>query len=239
MFSGIVQSTKPISAITMGSDAGSIQVNMGEDLTRGLCEGASVAIDGVCLTATSINQGHVTFDVIWSTLTRTILPHYAIGRLVNVERSLTMNSENGGHEVSGHVDCTATVISKLTSTGNTCITFSAPSEKMRYLFPLGFISINGVSLTLSEVTKNERSFSVWLIPETLRRTNLDALTIGDHVNLEFHKGTQVMVDTINEAIERVVTQAIRDGSLSVDQLPTFLKNAQPLLDGGLARVRTN
>jgi riboflavin synthase len=146
--------------------------------------------------------------------------------MVNVERSLAIGAENGGHDVSGHVDCTATIVNRISTGSNTCITFEVPADKIKYIFSLGFIAINGVSLTISDVDKEKSTFSVWLIPETLRRTNLEQLELRDFVNLEFHKGTQVVVDTINDAVERVLTHAIRNGQLLPEHVPALL-NAVP------------
>lgn len=199
MFSGIVQAACSIVSLDRTETSATLVVDLGAALCENLAMGASVAVDGVCLTVVELRGTHAVFNVILGTLQRSILPFYCVGQLVNIERSLKQGDEIGGHEVSGHVDCRGTVQSITTEHDNTCLTIALEPEWRRYIFPRGFVAINGVSLTVSD--KTDDAFSIWLIPETLRRTNLSALKAGDVVNVEIHRATQVMVDIIYAAVQ--------------------------------------
>ena len=210
MFTGIVRGLCPIVGLS-GDAAGSflrLRIELPEELRAGLQIGDSVAVDGVCLTVTEIEAGKVSYDVISSTLSRTILGDYKVGCLVNIERSLVQGAEIGGHEVSGHVDTTAIVESVERLAENLCIFFRVPTSFGRYLFPRGFVAINGVSLTISECLEGGTLFSVWLIPETVRVTNLGSLVVGDRVNIEIHRGVQVVVDTLERSVKSFLQDLI-------------------------------
>ena len=231
MFTGIVHSQREVIGIDLDRECGTIQIRLDGGLTERLEIGASVAINGVCLTASAIDGDLVSFDVIQSTIQKTNLLEVAGGDFVNVERSYVQGDEIGGHEVSGHVDTTARVVAIEAVRGNVHQTFALPPFWMRYIFLQGFIAINGASLTVSEVDKKEHCFSVWLIPETLRRTNLNKVSIGDYVNIEVHKGVQVVVDTVGDAVERVITQAIENERLSGELVRDLLGTTGNLLQG--------
>ncbi|MEK7122585.1 MAG: riboflavin synthase subunit alpha [Patescibacteria group bacterium] len=233
MFTGIVHSKKEIVAVDMDRDYGTIRVRLKSDLIAGLEQGASVAIDGVCLTVSSISEDTATFDVIKSTIQKTNLITKRPGDFVNVERSYRQGDEVGGHEVSGHVDCTANVLSIERLQGNVRQAFSLSPFWMKYLFLEGFIALNGVSLTVAEINKEEGWFAVWLIPETLRRTNLELLKVGDRVNVEVHKGIQVVVDTVGEAVERTINKAIQEGRLTDSLLRDLSQITNRHLHGAL------
>jgi len=230
VFSGIVHSVRPIVDINMGTTFGTIAIDLGNELAKGLVIGASVSVDGVCLTVTAIDNVIAHFDVIVSTLERTNLGNVALSRLVNIERSLSTNAEIGGHEVSGHVDFTGTLVRIEATDSNRCLHFKAPEFWMRYLFPHGFVAINGVSLTISDIRRESCEFTVWLIPETLRRTNLQMLQHNDTVNIEVHRGVQVVVDTIEATVEKLLRHALKSGELDAQQL-TFLQKSMLRLPG--------
>ena len=164
--------------------------------------GASIALNGVCLTVTSFDEGAATatFDIIEETLRRTNLATCQEGDAVNFERAARVGDEIGGHTVSGHVGATAEVVSKDTTANNTRMEFRVGSEWVKYILPKGFVAVDGCSLTVGEVT--EDSFSVYLIPETLRATCFGARAVGDAVNVEVDPQTQAIVDTV----ERVLAQ---------------------------------
>ena len=215
MFTGIVRGLCPVVARdAVGEDFARLTVRQPGELARALQIGDSVAIDGVCLTATAIDGEQVSYDVISSTLSRTVIGEYAVGRLVNIERSLKAGDEIGGHEVSGHVDTTAVVERAETTPNNLCLTFRVPPAFGRYLFPRGFVAVNGVSLTVSDCLEGGALFSVWLIPETIRVTNLGGLRPGQRVNIEVHRGTQVIVDALEAAVQRVLREALNDPNVS-------------------------
>jgi len=202
MFTGIVRGLCPIVRFEPHGTFCRLAVAQPGEMSHALQPGDSVAIDGICLTVTEVTGDAVAYDVIQSTLARTVVGEYALGRLVNVERSMKADGEIGGHEVSGHVDTTA-VVERIESTpGNCCIFFRLPTAFGKYLFPRGFIAINGVSLTVSDCLDGGSLFSVWLIPETLRRTNLGNLVVGQRVNIEVQREVQVLVDTLEASVHR-------------------------------------
>lgn len=212
MFTGIVNGTCQIKALNFErGEFGRLTVEAEEFLMRDLHLGDSVAVDGVCLTASQISERGVDFDVIKSTIRRSIIINYIPGSKVNIERSLRVGAEIGGHEVSGHVDLQATVERIEATPGNRCLFFRIPLNMGRYIFPCGFIAINGVSLTVSDCLEGGSLFSVWLIPETLRVTNLGELAVGHRANLEIHRGIQVLVDTLEASVKRFLEDFVANG----------------------------
>ena len=216
MFTGIVHSTGSIVVNEGSANTRRLAVKANAVFFKDLELGASVAIDGVCLTVTDIHDDTMYFDVIASTLAHTALLNTVEGQHVNLERSLTQNSEFGGHDVSGHVDATGLVETINNENGNYRIAFKVGLPLIRYIFSKGFIAINGVSLTVGEIDRSLGIFSVWLIPETLRRTNLSMLKINDSVNIELHKGTQVIVDTISWLLNSAIDEGRLSKSNSID-----------------------
>ena len=196
MYTGIVQASCAIARVEDRPGQRTLTVAIPEHLRHGLETGASVGLDGVCLTVTSIRDGAVNFDTIQETNERTTLGAVESGHRVNVERSAAADAEIGGHEISGHVDGTVEIVGVERPEGNCILTFRAPDDYIRYIFTKGFIALNGCSLTVVDVDRGARTFSVHLIPETLRVTTFDAKTIGDRVNFEIERRTQVIVDTV-------------------------------------------
>lgn len=199
MFTGIVQSQAEV--ISAEQQNNLLRLNVAVDLTLldGLETGASVANNGVCLTVVefkSIDEkyGLISFDVIDETLKVSNLANINIGDSINIERSLKIGDELGGHIVSGHVHCMAQIQSIIKDSENCTITFSFDEKWHKYILPKGFITINGISLTVGKVTRN--TFSVHLIPETLTRTNLGTLKVTDNVNIEFDQQTITIVETL-------------------------------------------
>jgi len=186
MFTGIVQGTGNVqsvsgeSILTIG-----IQIPSTEDLEIG----GSVAIDGVCLTATSVGDT-VTFDIIPETLERTTLGSLACGSNVNVERALKFGDELGGHLLSGHIMGKAEIVSVV----NEDYTIQCSSEMSEFIQEKGFIAVDGISLTVGK-TDGEGCFDVHIIPETLRLTTLGSKSTGDYVNIEIDAMTQAVVET--------------------------------------------
>lgn len=198
MFTGIVQSQAEI--ISTDVNQGLMRLIIQGDL--GLIEqlqiGASIAINGCCLTAVEFFQQQqssiVHFDVIDETLRLTNLGHLSVGDKVNVERSLKVGDELGGHMVSGHIHTTAYLHHVEQTSTNCKLTFTLPKQWRNYVLPKGFITLNGTSLTVGDVV--DEQFTVHLIPETLARTNLSALTVGAQVNIECDQQTITIVNTI-------------------------------------------
>ncbi|MGC6377387.1 riboflavin synthase subunit alpha [Bisgaard Taxon 45] len=195
MFTGIVQGTAKIVSIQDKANFRTQIVKMPQEMLKGLEIGASVANNGVCLTVTDINQDCVSFDLMAETLRITNLGELQPGDWVNIERAMQMGSEIGGHILSGHVYCTASVKQIFSSENNRQIWFELPDmATMKYILPKGFIAIDGISLTIGEV--KGQTFCVNLIPETLNRTLIGTREIGDNVNIEIDPQTQAIVDTV-------------------------------------------
>ncbi len=161
--------------------------------------GASVSIDGVCQTVVRIDGENVWFDAIEETLQKTTLGSIEVGDLVNIERSAKIGDEIGGHLLSGHIYGTAT----LAQIDGNIFTFTCPQKWLKYLFPKGFVALNGASLTVVDVGISH--FTVHLIPETLKRTTFGQKKIGDRVNVEFDSLTQAAVETVERLINPLDT----------------------------------
>jgi riboflavin synthase len=202
MYTGIVQEQLPILSIEKENGLSTFSVDFPDYLLDQLETGASVAINGVCFTVTSIKNSVVTFDAIRETLELSNIKYLEVGTMVNVERSAKQDAEVGGHVLSGHVIDTASV-SDVESTENNCrMTFSGNGSWLKYVFNKGFLAINGASLTVADLDRETATFSINLIPETLKRTNFSLLEKGDEVNIEIESQTQVIVDTV----ERVMAE---------------------------------
>lgn len=195
MFTGIVQGTAQIKAITEAANFRTHVVEMPQEMLKGLQIGASVAHNGVCLTVTEIRDNLVSFDLMQETLKITNLGELKAGDFVNIERAMQMGTEIGGHILSGHVYCTADIVERLPSENNLQIWFQLPNQDtMKYVLTKGFIAVDGISLTIGEV--REQRFCVNLIPETIHRTLIGKKTVGEKVNIEIDPQTQAIVDTV-------------------------------------------
>lgn len=196
MFTGIVSASRPITRIEDQEGLRRLVVDLGEELAAGLERGASVAIDGVCLTATQMEGGEVAFDVMGETLAKTTLGGLAEGDAVHIERAARFGDEIGGHLLSGHVQGVAEVTSIERPENNFVLTLRAPGDLIDYIFPKGYVALAGASLTVVEVDREARTFNVWLIPETLRVTTFGERTPGEGINLEVDPQTVAVVETV-------------------------------------------
>ncbi|MDQ7990296.1 MAG: riboflavin synthase subunit alpha [Candidatus Dactylopiibacterium sp.] len=201
MFTGIVKGRASVRTVTRRAGLYTLDLAFPPGFDEGLETGASVAVNGVCLTVTEPGAGHATFDVMQESLARTNLAAIEAGDEVNVERAARDGAEIGGHPLSGHVDCTARIVSIETPENNKVMRFALAPEWARYVFAKGYIAINGCSLTVSDMDRASHSFAVWFIPETLRMTTFDRLVPGDLVNIEIERATQVTVDTLRGYLE--------------------------------------
>ncbi len=201
MFTGIVQGTAEIVDVKNKNGIRTFVIDFNEGFCTELEIGASVAIDGVCLTVTEILSAvRVKFDVMLQSLLITTLSEYEVGTFVNAERAAKDGAEIGGHPLSGHVDFNVDIIDVKQIEDNYCIRLSLPTAWKKYVFPKGYIALNGASLTVAEVNKIEEWFEVWLIPETRRMTVFEAKGAGDSINVEIERGTQVVVDTVRDTL---------------------------------------
>lgn len=196
MYTGIVAGAFPLVEVIEKPGLHTLVICLPPELLQDLALGASVGMDGVCLTVTHIDGARVSFDAMQETLQRTTLGKLRAGDRVNIERSAKGQVEIGGHIVSGHVDATATLIAIERPTNNYVMTLQIPPEYTPYVFNKGFIALNGCSLTVSEFDSKRGQFKVWLIPETLQRTTFANKQIGDQINMEVDRQTQVIVDTV-------------------------------------------
>ena len=152
------------------------------------------------MTAVATDAGTVRFDLIRETLETTNLGELRPGSQVNVERSLRVGDELGGHLLSGHVSATVPVIDDRTEPGYRRLTVRVPEFWMRYLGLKGFVALNGASLTIAELDRKASTISVSLIPETLTRTTFGDVRTGDRLNLEVDPQTQAVVDTVRSIL---------------------------------------
>ena len=204
MFTGIVQAVATVAAVTDRPGLRSFTLAFPPGFCRDLEIGASVACDGTCLTVTSRpDEDTATFDVMQQSLHLTTLGGFAVGSRLNVERAARDGAEIGGHPLSGHVDFQARLGSVRQPENNHVLRIEVPAPWMRYVFPKGYIAVNGASLTIAEAHREGDAgwFEVWLIPETLRMTTFADKRPGDALNIEIERQTQVVVDTVRATIE--------------------------------------
>ncbi|MEH8021046.1 riboflavin synthase subunit alpha [Rheinheimera metallidurans] len=196
MFTGIVQTTAVITEIRDEVGFRQLRLQPGSAFLQKLNRGASIAINGVCLTVTDFDAllGWVCFDVIEETLRKTNLGQQKVGDNVNFERSLTFGSELGGHIVSGHIQTTALITQIDKSSNNCVIRLKLNPDDMRYILSKGFVAVEGCSLTVGETYSD--GFSLYLIPETLSITTLGQKQVGDSLNIEWDQQTQTIVQTV-------------------------------------------
>jgi len=193
MFTGIIEGTGKLLALRGAGGGVSFDLQGGFDLTDPE-EGESIAVNGVCLTAYNIEGRKFTVDVSPESLSRTTLGTLGVGGTVNMERALRLSDRLGGHIVSGHVDCVASVSDIQVTGAFTIFSFSFPGKFGRYVIEKGSITINGVSLTVNSCTND--TFAVSIIPHTLKITSLGELKRGNKVNIE--------VDIIGKYVEKML-----------------------------------
>ena len=195
VFTGLVQDLGRVTVVDATDDG--VTLGVRTRLAEEIAEGDSVAVNGVCLTATAIAGGEFTADVMHETLRRSSLAGVEAGARVNLELPLRAQDRLGGHVVQGHVDGVGSIRAAEEDGFARVVTVEAPAELLRYVVEKGSIAVDGVSLTVASVT--EDTFAVSLIPETLERTNLGAAAPGTPVNLE--------VDVLAKYVEKLVGAA--------------------------------
>lgn len=200
MYTGIIQACLPVTSVDAVRGLTRFSVTFDPVLLNGLKHGASVSIDGVCLTVSDIRGHDVFFDAMGETLAKTTLSDLETGRRVNVERSAVAGAEIGGHVISGHVHATAKILKVESSANNRVMTVQLPSDLVRYVFDKGFIALDGASLTVVGLNEKTSCFNVWFIPETLSRTTFGFKKAGDLINVEIDQTTRTIVDTIERIL---------------------------------------
>lgn len=198
MYTGIVQGLEKVVEIRKGNGFVTIIVSDQQGFFADVFIGASVAVNGVCLTVTTIDreQQQIHFDISNVTLELTTLKSLKVGDEVNIERSAKVGTENGGHNLYGHIEGTAQV-TQIERRGETLhIDLQIPAGNIKYFFLKGFIGLNGCSLTVNRVDRVKSEISIDLIPETLRLTTWKSVQVGDEVNYEIDQMTRTLVDTL-------------------------------------------
>ena len=199
MFTGIVQGMGRVVHIETVEGVCRLTVDLGPH-AEGLEVGASVANNGTCLTVSDVDDSTVRFDVIAETMQLTNLGSLSVGDPVNIERSLRFGDELGGHVLSGHVSGTATVGEIVADGDNRTMWFDVDESLTPYLLWKGWVAIDGASLTISAVDRGDHRIAVSLIPETLMRTTLGLVGVGDPVNIEIDAHTQAIVHTVRDLL---------------------------------------
>ncbi|MGP4844320.1 riboflavin synthase subunit alpha [Marinobacter sp. 1Y8] len=194
MFTGIVQGKARVDSIISRPGLNTLVIELPAAYTDHVSIGASVAINGTCLTVTRQEGNRLWFDAMQETLNLTTLGDLTDNATVNFERAAHIGDEIGGHLLSGHIHTTAEVVKIERPENNCTLYFKVPQAWMKYVFAKGYIAVNGASLTIGAVTDD--TFNVHLIPETLRMTTFGELKEGDVVNLEIDSQTQTIVDTL-------------------------------------------
>ena len=191
MFTGIIEELGIVTSLIRGSQSGKLTISVSKSFA-GTEAGESIAVNGVCLTATGIRRNFIEFDISAETLKRSGLQDLKIGDKVNLERALLVSGRFGGHLVSGHVDGVGEIRKRVDSGKDFELHISIPSELLHYLVPKGSIALDGVSLTIADMRNALVVVSV--IPHTAETTTLGEKNVGDRVNVE--------VDVLSKYIER-------------------------------------
>ena len=199
MFSGIVQEAGKVIGLVKEKDIYNLSIECSSEFISDLKKGASISVDGVCLTVKDENPEILRFDLVEETIKRTNFQNIKTGDNVNLERSLKMGDEIGGHPVSGHIHGISKVISIDKRDQSWDVKFSVEPFMHDYMLHKGYVAINGCSLTIGEVS-NE-SFMIHLIPETLSITNLFQLEQDSVVNIELDQNTIIIADTVKKYLD--------------------------------------
>jgi len=197
MFTGLIAELGTITAIEKGQTSAIFTISA-PALISEIKLGDSVAVNGVCLTATSITGATFTADVMVQTLSLTSLSQIVVGSPVNVELAAQLNARMGGHLVQGHVDGVATVVGLTPGEKWAQFDITVPEKLTKYIVNQGSICLDGISLTVGEINDANNVVTVWLIPETLERTNLASKQPGDLINVE--------VDVLAKYVERLLSK---------------------------------
>ena len=196
MFTGLIQAVGRVSAIDRQESSAKLEITSPE-ISSQISQGDSVSVNGTCLTVVSYTTQSFEVDVMVQTLSLTSLSQVSVGSAVNLELAAQLNARMGGHMVSGHIDGVATVVGLTQGEKWLQFDIKVPENLSKYIVNQGSIALDGVSLTVGEI--NEANLvTVWLIPETLTRTNLAAKQPGELVNVE--------VDLIAKYVERLITK---------------------------------
>lgn len=196
MFTGIIEATGAVSSYVLGGESARLTISSQNFETSTISEGDSIAVNGVCLTAATIREREIEFDVSPETLS--VTTGFKIDQIVNLERALTLQTLIGGHLVSGHVDGVAIVKEIEIVDDNWQVVIECPDRLAKYCVNKGSVTLNGVSLTINHASSNQ--ININLVPHTLSVTNLKSLSVGDFVNIE--------IDMIARYVEKMIGERI-------------------------------
>lgn len=201
MFTGLIQELGGITDIQHGETSAVVTIHAPQSAPS-ITKGDSIAINGVCLTAVEVGKETFTADVMVQTLRMTTLGDLTVGSSVNIELSARLDSLMGGHIVQGHVDGVAEVIERSPGEKWEKFVVRIPEHLTSFIVNQGSIAFDGVSLTVGEINDDNWAVTVWLIPETLAKTNLSQKRVGDRVNIE--------VDLLAKYVQRLISKAVRN-----------------------------
>jgi riboflavin synthase len=199
MFTGLIEAVCTVKSVRQGENTVLLTIDLGE-LADDSRIGDSIAINGVCLTIAKLEGGIATFDLSGETLIKSTLGKLKPSSRVNIERALKTGDRFGGHFVQGHIDGTATIKAIHKHGQFADMEFTAQAELLDAMVIKGSVAVDGISLTIASMDQN--SFNVALIPETLKKTTLSKIKIGDEVNIE----TDIIVKTIKRQLEKILPQ---------------------------------
>ena len=201
MFTGLIQAVGQVAAIERQESSARLEISS-KEIAAQIAQGDSVCINGTCLTVVSFDESKFAVDVMVQTLNLTSTGSLEVGSAVNLELATRTADRLGGHIVQGHVDGVAEVVAISTDSQWTRMDLSIPKDLMKYVVAQGSICVEGVSLTVGELNDPADQISVWLIPETLAKTNLSDKQVGDRLNIE--------VDVLAKYVERLIARGQDD-----------------------------
>ena len=197
MFTGLIQAVGQVAAIERQESSARLEISS-KEIAAQIAQGDSVSINGTCLTVVSFDESKFAVDVMVQTLNLTSTGSLEVGSAVNLELATRTADRLGGHIVQGHVDGVAEVVAISTDSQWTRMDLSIPKDLMKYVVAQGSICVEGVSLTVGELNDPADQITVWLIPETLAKTNLSHKQVGDPLNIE--------VDVLAKYVERLIAR---------------------------------
>ena len=201
MFTGLIQAVGKVAAIEHQESSAKIVISNSE-IAAQIAQGDSISVNGVCLTVTSFDQSQFSVDVMVQTLKLTTTGSLEVGSPVNLELATRTADRLGGHIVQGHVDGVAKISGITADSQWTRMDLAMPKDLMKYVVAQGSICLEGVSLTVGELNDAADQISVWLIPETLAKTNLSKKLVGENLNVE--------VDVLAKYVERLIARGQED-----------------------------
>lgn len=199
MFTGLIEEVGNVLRIEAADRGAQLQI-VAPRIAEKTQLGDSIAVNGCCLTVAACRGDQLAFDLLEETLSCTNLKTLRAQSRVNLERALAANARLGGHFVQGHVDCAARILALEENGADLRMDLALPAEFAHYVVQKGSIAVNGISLTVADVS--EKSFAVWIIPHTKSQTNLDTARPDDLVNLEFDLIAKYLERLLDRGVER-------------------------------------